>query len=62
MTERKVRFAPARRPLRLYVCGVTPYDSGHLGHAFTFSIFDVLVRFLESQNQRVKYVQNITDV
>ena len=44
------------------MCGVTPYDSGHLGHAFTFSIFDVLVRFLESQNQRVKYVQNITDV
>jgi L-cysteine:1D-myo-inositol 2-amino-2-deoxy-alpha-D-glucopyranoside ligase len=44
------------------VCGVTPYDSGHMGHAFTFSIFDVLVRFLESQNQRVKYVQNITDV
>jgi L-cysteine:1D-myo-inositol 2-amino-2-deoxy-alpha-D-glucopyranoside ligase len=33
-----------------------------MGHAFTFSIFDVLVRFLESQNQRVKYVQNITDV
>lgn len=44
------------------MCGVTPYDSGHMGHAFTFSIFDVLVRFLESQNQRVKYVQNITDV
>jgi L-cysteine:1D-myo-inositol 2-amino-2-deoxy-alpha-D-glucopyranoside ligase len=33
-----------------------------MGHAFTFSIFDVLVRFLESQNQRVRYVQNITDV
>ena len=48
--------------MRLYVCGVTPYDSGHMGHAFTFSIFDVLARFLESQNQRVKYVQNITDV
>jgi L-cysteine:1D-myo-inositol 2-amino-2-deoxy-alpha-D-glucopyranoside ligase len=33
-----------------------------MGHAFTFSVFDVLVRFLESQNQRVKYVQNVTDV
>jgi L-cysteine:1D-myo-inositol 2-amino-2-deoxy-alpha-D-glucopyranoside ligase len=33
-----------------------------MGHAFTFSIFDVLVRFLESQDQRVKYVQNVTDV
>ena len=46
----------------MYVCGVTPYDSGHMGHAFTFSMFDVLVRFLESHGVRVKYVQNITDV
>lgn len=44
------------------MCGVTPYDSGHMGHAFTFSMFDVLVRFLESQGQRVKYVQNVTDI
>jgi L-cysteine:1D-myo-inositol 2-amino-2-deoxy-alpha-D-glucopyranoside ligase len=48
--------------LTLYVCGVTPYDSGHLGHAFTFSMFDVLVRFLESGGTRVRYVQNVTDV
>ena len=32
----------------LYVCGVTPYDSGHMGHAFTFCTFDVLIRFLEA--------------
>jgi len=44
------------------VCGVTPYDSGHMGHAFTFSIFDVLVRFIEAGGARVKYVQNVTDV
>ncbi|MGH7776973.1 MAG: class I tRNA ligase family protein [Candidatus Dormibacterales bacterium] len=48
--------------LRLYVCGVTPYDSGHMGHAFTFACFDVLVRHLESQGVRVCYVQNVTDV
>jgi L-cysteine:1D-myo-inositol 2-amino-2-deoxy-alpha-D-glucopyranoside ligase len=48
--------------LTLYVCGVTPYDSGHMGHAFTFSMFDVLVRYLESGGTRVRYVQNITDV
>ena len=48
--------------MTLYVCGVTPYDSGHMGHAFTFSIFDVLVRFLEAGGARVKYVQNVTDV
>lgn len=46
----------------LYVCGITPYDTTHLGHAFTFVQFDVLVRFLRSQNGNVQYVQNITDV
>ncbi|MGH7904848.1 MAG: class I tRNA ligase family protein, partial [Candidatus Dormibacteraceae bacterium] len=48
--------------MRLYVCGVTPYDAGHLGHAFTFCAFDVLVRLLESEGVRVRYVQNVTDV
>src|SRR5438046_3560707 len=63
LTQRNVSFAPrGRKPLTLYVCGVTPYDSGHMGHAFTFAIFDVLVRFLEASGVRVKYVQNITDV
>ncbi len=51
-----------RKPVTLYVCGVTPYDSGHMGHAFTFSIFDVLVRHLESHGTRVRYVQNVTDI
>jgi len=48
--------------LRLYVCGITPYDSGHMGHAFTFSAFDILVRFVEASGTRVRYVQNVTDV
>ena len=48
--------------MRLYVCGVTPYDSGHMGHAFTFCTFDILVRFAEAAGVRVRYVQNITDV
>ena len=63
LTERKVRIAPSHgKPLTIYVCGVTPYDSGHMGHAFTFSIFDVLVRFAEANGQRVRYVQNVTDI
>ena len=67
MTERKVRIAPrtkdeGRKALTLYVCGVTPYDTGHMGHAFTFSMFDVLVRFVESGGLRVRYVQNVTDI
>src|SRR5262249_27270371 len=48
--------------LRLYVCGVTPYDSGHMGHAFTFGAFDHLVRWAEASGIRVRYVQNVTDV
>jgi len=48
--------------VRLYVCGVTPYESGHMGHAFTFCAFDVLVRHLEAKGLRVFYVQNVTDV
>ena len=64
LSERKVRVAPqsGKKPITIYVCGVTPYDSGHMGHAFTFSIFDVLVRFLESGHVRVRYVQNVTDI
>jgi L-cysteine:1D-myo-inositol 2-amino-2-deoxy-alpha-D-glucopyranoside ligase len=66
LTEKKVRLAPntarGKPTFSLYVCGVTPYDSGHMGHAFTFSMFDVLVRFVESSGVPVRYVQNITDI
>ncbi len=46
----------------LYVCGVTPYDTGHLGHAFTYVGFDVMHRYLEYLGHDVVYVQNLTDV
>ena len=49
-------------PIGLYVCGVTPYDTGHLGHAFTYVGFDVLHRYLEYRGHDVVYVQNLTDV
>ena len=66
LSRRKVRVRPpgkrGKRELSLYVCGVTPYDSGHMGHAFTFCMFDILVRFAESNGLRVRYVQNVTDV
>ena len=58
-----VPFSPiGPGPVGLYVCGVTPYDTGHLGHAFTYLSFDVLHRYLEYLGQRVTYVQNLTDV
>jgi L-cysteine:1D-myo-inositol 2-amino-2-deoxy-alpha-D-glucopyranoside ligase len=46
----------------LYVCGITPYDTTHLGHAFTYVMADVLVRYLESRGAAVRYVQNVTDI
>ena len=49
-------------PIRGYVCGITPYDTTHLGHAFTYVVFDVLVRALRAAGQTVRYVQNVTDV
>ena len=57
-------FVPVldRREVGLYVCGVTPYDTGHLGHAFTYVSFDVLHRYLEYLGHDVVYVQNLTDV
>jgi len=49
-------------PLGLYVCGITPYDTTHLGHVFTYLAFDVLHRYLEYLGHPVRYVQNLTDV
>lgn len=49
-------------PLGLYVCGVTPYDTTHAGHAFTYLTFDVLLRYLDYLGQPVTYVQNVTDI
>jgi L-cysteine:1D-myo-inositol 2-amino-2-deoxy-alpha-D-glucopyranoside ligase len=61
----RIPFAPlagADGRVGLYVCGVTPYDTGHLGHAFTYVSFDVLHRYLEYLGHEVVYVQNLTDV
>ena len=46
----------------LYVCGITPYDATHMGHAATYLTFDLLQRLLMIQGRTVSYVQNITDV
>jgi L-cysteine:1D-myo-inositol 2-amino-2-deoxy-alpha-D-glucopyranoside ligase len=46
----------------IYVCGVTPYDTTHMGHAFTFLTYDILTRVLRDLGHRVTYVQNVTDI
>lgn len=48
--------------MRMYVCGITPYDTTHMGHARTYLVFDVLARVLEHQGYAVNYVQNVTDI
>ena len=48
--------------VRMYVCGITPYDSTHLGHAATFLTYDLLIRRLEELGHEVRLVRNITDV
>ena len=48
--------------LKMYVCGITPYDHSHLGHAMSYIIFDVLRRYLEYRGYKVKHVQNYTDI
>mgnify|MGYP000854747147 CR=1 FL=1 len=48
--------------VKMYVCGVTPYDVTHLGHAFSYVQFDTLRRYLGSLGLNVRYVQNVTDI
>src|SRR4051812_13407215 len=56
-----VPFDPPRS-VRMYVCGITPYDSTHLGHAATYLTYDLLVRRLEELGHEVRMVRNVTDV
>ena len=47
---------------RIYVCGITPYDATHLGHANTYLAFDLINRYLMATGSEVLFVQNITDI
>jgi cysteinyl-tRNA synthetase len=63
LSRSKEEFKPLEEGhVRMYVCGPTVYDHMHLGHAKTYSAFDVVVRYLRYLGYKVKYVQNITDV
>jgi cysteinyl-tRNA synthetase len=63
LTQSLEEFVPLEDKLvRMYVCGVTPYDTTHLGHAFTYVSFDTLIRYLEFLGYTVRYVQNVTDI
>ena len=60
-THTTVPVAPDR-VARMYVCGITPYDATHLGHAATYLAFDLLNRVWRDGGLEVRYVQNVTDV
>jgi L-cysteine:1D-myo-inositol 2-amino-2-deoxy-alpha-D-glucopyranoside ligase len=60
--QRKIVDFQPPREVSMYVCGITPYDSTHLGHAATYLTFDLLVRRLEELGHTTRYVRNITDV
>ena len=53
---------PKKDLYRLYVCGITPYDATHLGHAATYLTFDLVNRYLRATGADVLFVQNITDI
>jgi cysteinyl-tRNA synthetase len=62
LSGKKEEFLPQGDPIKMYVCGVTPYSECHIGHAMSYIVFDVIRRYLEFRGYRVKYVQNFTDV
>ncbi|MBI2600013.1 cysteine--tRNA ligase [Candidatus Daviesbacteria bacterium] len=63
LTNSKDEFKPLEdKRVTIYVCGITPYDTTHLGHAFTYISFDALIRYLKFKGFKVIYTQNVTDI
>ncbi len=55
-------FVPRGDVVTMYVCGITPYDESHIGHAMSYIVFDVVKRYLQWRGHTVKHVQNFTDI
>ncbi len=62
LTRRLEDFHPHGDVVTMYVCGITPYDESHIGHAMSYVVFDVLKRYLLWCGYRVRHVQNYTDI
>jgi len=63
LTRQKEDFVPRHPPrVTMFVCGLTPQDYAHLGHAKTYIAFDVIARYLRHKGYAVFYVQNVTDI
>lgn len=61
-SSRSVRPTAPGATARMYVCGITPYDATHIGHAATYLTFDLVGRYWRAAGHEVDYVQNVTDV
>jgi cysteinyl-tRNA synthetase len=62
LTRQLEEFKPQGDIVTMYVCGITPYDESHIGHAMSYIVFDVVKRYLSWRGYRVKHVQNFTDI
>lgn len=63
LTKKRELFTPSSRDeVKIYVCGITPYDFAHIGHGRVYTNFDLLVRLLLFLGHKTNYVRNITDV
>jgi len=62
LTGRKDEFVPLDDPVRMYVCGMTPKNHPHVGHARLFVASDMIRRVLEARGYQVRHVQNFTDI
>ena len=60
--ENRTRVTTPGPVARMYVCGITPYDATHMGHAFTYVTFDLINRVWRDAGHEVHYVQNVTDI
>ncbi len=59
---RSAAAGPPEGPASIYACGITPYDATHIGHANTFTAWDLLIRAWLDAGRPVTYIQNVTDV
>ncbi|TMA00277.1 MAG: cysteine--tRNA ligase [Methanobacteriota archaeon] len=63
LSRKKEAFVPLHgKRVSMFVCGITPQDQTHLGHAKTYVAFDVVARYLRSKGYHVFYLQNVTDI
>jgi len=63
LSGKKETLSPAKQKhVQMYVCGITPYDKSHLGHARTFVSFDIIRRYFLFRGYTVTFVQNVTDI